>query len=147
MDRDTARALVDGARVARLGTLSKTGRVDLVPMTFALVDDVMYTAVDHKPKRTTELKRLENVRATPEVSVLVDEYDDADWTALWWVRLRGLARVVEAGSEYDDGDRCPGGEVRAVPVGSSGGPGHGDRAHSLAVVVSELITGTGWSAS
>ena len=103
MDRDRARALVGGARVARLGTLSKTGRVDLVPMTFALVDDVMYTAVDHKPKRTTELKRLENVRATPEVSVLVDEYDDIDWTALWWVRLRGLARVIEEGPEYDAG--------------------------------------------
>jgi PPOX class probable F420-dependent enzyme len=103
MDRETARALVGDSRVARLGTLSKTGRVDLVPMTFALVDDVMYTAVDHKPKRTTELKRLENVRATPEVSVLVDEYDDTDWTALWWVRLRGLARVVEHGAEYDTG--------------------------------------------
>ncbi len=103
MDREKARALVEGARVARLGTLSKTGRVDLVPMTFALVDDVMYTAVDHKPKRTTELKRLENVRATPEVSVLVDEYDDTDWTALWWVRLRGLARVIEEGPEYDMG--------------------------------------------
>jgi PPOX class probable F420-dependent enzyme len=103
VDRERARALVEGARVARLGTLSKTERVDLVPMTFALVDDVMYTAVDHKPKRTTELKRLENVRATPEVSVLVDEYDDTDWSALWWVRLRGLARVVEEGSEYDAG--------------------------------------------
>jgi PPOX class probable F420-dependent enzyme len=101
MDRDTARALVGDARVARLGTLSKTGRVDLVPMTFALVDDVMYTAVDHKPKRTTDLKRLENVRGTPEVSVLVDEYDDHDWTVLWWVRLRGLAHVVEDGPQYD----------------------------------------------
>src|SRR3954464_2057405 len=103
MDRDKARALVEDARVARLGTLSKTGRVDLVPMTFALVDAVMYTAVDHKPKRTTELKRLENVRVTPEVSVLVDEYDDEDWSALWWARLRGLARVVEEGPEYEAG--------------------------------------------
>ena len=88
-------------------------------MTFALVDDVMYTAVDHKPKRTTELKRLENVRATPEVSVLVDEYDDADWAALWWVRLRGLARVVEEGRGVRRRDRRAGGEVRAVPVGAA----------------------------
>lgn len=101
MDRDRARALAEGARVARLGTLSKTGRVELVPMTFAIVDDVLYTAVDHKPKTTTELKRLDNVRATPEVSMLIDEYDDADWSALWWVRLRGLARVEEAGPQYD----------------------------------------------
>jgi PPOX class probable F420-dependent enzyme len=101
MDRDRARALAEGARVARLGTLSKTGRVDLVPMTFAIVDDVLYTAVDHKPKTTTELKRLENVRNDPEVSVLIDEYDDDNWAALWWVRLRGLAQVVEGGAVYD----------------------------------------------
>lgn len=103
MDREQARALATGARVARLGTLSKTGRVDLVPITFAIVDDVLYTAVDHKPKRTTELQRLENVRAAPEVSVLVDEYDDQDWSTLWWVRLRGLARVVDSGPEHERG--------------------------------------------
>jgi PPOX class probable F420-dependent enzyme len=57
--------------------------------------------VDHKPKTTTELKRLENVRANPEVSVLIDEYDDRDWSALWWVRLRGLAQVHESGSRHD----------------------------------------------
>jgi PPOX class probable F420-dependent enzyme len=101
MDRDRARALAAGARVARLGTLSKTGRVDLVPMTYALVDDVLFTAVDHKPKTTTELKRLENVRANPEVSVLIDEYADDDWSALWWVRLRGLAHVLDEGPQYD----------------------------------------------
>jgi PPOX class probable F420-dependent enzyme len=95
MNEDEARARAEGARVARLGTLSRTGRVDLVPMTFAIVDDVMYTAVDHKPKTTTELKRLENVRVNPEVSVLIDDYDDRNWSALWWVRLRGLARVLE----------------------------------------------------
>lgn len=101
MDRERARALVSGARVARLGTLSTTGRVDLVPITFAVVDDVLYTAVDHKPKTTTHLKRLENVRANPEVGVLVDEYDDADWQRLWWVRLRGLAEVIERGERYE----------------------------------------------
>jgi PPOX class probable F420-dependent enzyme len=81
--------------------MSNTGRVDLVPITFAIVGDVLYTAVDHKPKTTTELKRLDNVRANPEVSVLVDEYDDDDWSALWWVRLRGLAQVVDGGARYD----------------------------------------------
>jgi PPOX class probable F420-dependent enzyme len=101
MDRDAARALAQGARVARLGTLSKTGRVDLVPITFAIVDDVVYTAVDHKPKTTTELKRLENVRANPEVSILIDEYDDADWSTLWWVRLRGLAHVIDDGPRHE----------------------------------------------
>jgi len=69
-------------------------------MTFAIVDDMLYTAVDHKPKTTTELKRLENVRNNPEVSVLIDEYRDDDWSALWWVRLRGLAQVIDDGPTY-----------------------------------------------
>jgi PPOX class probable F420-dependent enzyme len=98
MDRDQARTAAAAARVARLATRTPTGRIDLVPITFALDGDGdrLVTAVDHKPKTTTHLKRLDNIRANPEVSVLVDEYDDADWDQLWWVRLRGLARVVDA---------------------------------------------------
>jgi PPOX class probable F420-dependent enzyme len=137
VDRDQARALAAGARVARLGTLSNTGRVDLVPMTFALVDDVMYTAVDHKPKRTTELKRLENVRASPEVSVLVDEYDDHDWSTLWWVRLRGLARVVQEGPEYDQGIDALVAKYEQYRSTRPSGP----------AIVVELIRWQWWSAS
>lgn len=95
MDEVAARARVEGARVARLATLTLTGRVDLVPITFALHEGRIVTAVDHKPKTTTNLKRLENVRANPEVGLLFDHYDDEDWSALWWVRVRGLAQVVE----------------------------------------------------
>jgi PPOX class probable F420-dependent enzyme len=101
VNQDRAAELVGAARVARLATRTPTGRIDLVPITFALVDGRLVTAVDHKPKTTTQLKRLDNIRANPEVSVLVDEYDDRDWGALWWVRLRGLAQVVEDGPLRD----------------------------------------------
>jgi PPOX class probable F420-dependent enzyme len=85
--------------VARLATHNPSGAIDLVPITFAFVDDrTIVTAIDHKPKRTTKLLRLENIRARPDVTVLVDHYDD-DWTALWWVRLRGTATVDEAPSD------------------------------------------------
>ena len=53
--------------------------IDLVPCTFAFVDDTIVTAVDHKPKRTARLQRLENIRTNPSVTVLVDHYDD-DWS-------------------------------------------------------------------
>jgi PPOX class probable F420-dependent enzyme len=99
VDREQARSRVGAARVARLATRTPTGRMDLVPITFALVADRLVTAVDHKPKTTTQLKRLDNIRANPEVSVLVDRYDDEDWSQLWWVRLRGLATVVASGDE------------------------------------------------
>jgi len=93
------RARFAAARVARLATVDQTGRPHLVPITFALVGNVVVTAVDHKPKTTTDLVRLRNIRATGRVSMLVDEYDDADWSRLWWVRLDGSARVIDRAGE------------------------------------------------
>lgn len=81
--------------MARLATHNPSGAIDLVPITFALVDDTIVTAIDHKPKRTTQLQRLENIRHNPDTTVLVDHYSD-DWRTLWWVRLRGDAEVLEA---------------------------------------------------
>jgi PPOX class probable F420-dependent enzyme len=86
------------ARVARLGTSDPDGRPHLVPIVFALAGDTLYTAVDRKPKRSTTLRRIENARARPDVTVLVDHYDE-DWDCLWWIRLRGRARVLEEGEE------------------------------------------------
>jgi hypothetical protein len=53
---------------------------------FALADDALNSAVDAKPKRSRALRRMENARRRPEMTVLIDHYDD-DWTRLWWVRL------------------------------------------------------------
>jgi PPOX class probable F420-dependent enzyme len=90
-----ARARFAAARVARLATVDAHGRPHLVPIVFALAGETIYSVVDAKPKRTTELRRLRNVSSNPYVSVLVDHYDDADWSALWWVRADGVARVLE----------------------------------------------------
>jgi PPOX class probable F420-dependent enzyme len=84
--------------VARLATTDPDGRPHLVPIVFALDGDTLYSAVDRKPKRSTTLRRIENARARPDVTVLVDHYDD-DWTRLWWIRLRGSARILDAGEE------------------------------------------------
>ena len=86
------------ARVARLATLDADGRPHLVPIVFALGGDTLYSAVDAKPKRSRTLRRIENARRRPDVTVLVDHYDE-DWTRLWWIRLRGRARVLEGGEE------------------------------------------------
>jgi PPOX class probable F420-dependent enzyme len=81
------------ARVARLATVSGDGRPHLVPIVFALVGDVVWSAVDAKPKTTRALRRLANIEATGRASVLVDAYDE-DWSALWWVRVDGAAQVL-----------------------------------------------------
>lgn len=94
------RRRVAAAPVARLATIDAAGRAHLVPFCFALDGDTLYSAVDEKPKRTKRLKRLENIRLHPDVTVLVDHYED-DWSRLWWVRLRGQARVIEEGPERE----------------------------------------------
>ena len=71
-----------------------------MPIVFALDGETLYSAVDRKPKRSRRLRRIENARARPDVTVLVDHYED-DWGRLWWIRLRGRARVLDEGEEHD----------------------------------------------
>ena len=82
------------ARVARLATVTPDGAPHLVPIVFALVGDVVCTAVDAKPKRHRALQRLVNIAHEPRVSVLADHYDE-DWSTLWWVRADGVATVTD----------------------------------------------------
>jgi PPOX class probable F420-dependent enzyme len=86
--------------VARLATTDPDGRPHLVPIVFALDGDTLYSAVDEKPKRSRTLRRIENARLRPDVTVLVDHYDE-DWQQLWWIRLRGHARVLDNGTERE----------------------------------------------
>jgi PPOX class probable F420-dependent enzyme len=100
MEAGEMRERVCEARIGRLATISADGRPHLVPFCFALEGDVLYSAVDEKPKRSKRLKRLENIRNRPDVAVIVDHYEE-DWTRLWWVRLDGTARVLDTGSERE----------------------------------------------
>jgi PPOX class probable F420-dependent enzyme len=88
------------ARVARLATTDADGRPHIVPIVFASEGNTVYSAVDRKPKRSRTLRRIENARARPDVTILVDHYED-DWGRLWWIRLRGRARVLDDGEERD----------------------------------------------
>lgn len=101
MDEADARRRLTAARVGRLATVTPSGKPHLVPVVFALVDDVLYSAVDSKPKTTVALQRLANIDETGRASLLVDEYSD-DWSTLWWVRVDGSAQVLTANtSEHD----------------------------------------------
>ena len=88
------------ARVARLATADGTGVPHLVPVTFAVSGDEIVFAVDHKPKRSIDLRRLRNIAANPAVSFLVDSYEE-DWARLWWVRADGHATI-----HTDPGERA-----------------------------------------
>ena len=95
--------LEERLRIARSGLLSTAdlnGNSHIVPIVFAVTTDRLVSAVDHKPKTTRELKRLSNIAANPQVSVLMDHYDE-DWSQLWWVRVDGSARVLDGGREFE----------------------------------------------
>ena len=84
------------ARVACLATIG-TGvsglAPQLVPICFAVEGDVIYSAVDEKPKRSRQLRRLSNISANPLVCVLAQNYSEL-WDQLWWVRADGAARTL-----------------------------------------------------
>jgi PPOX class probable F420-dependent enzyme len=129
LDEGEARRRFAAARVARLATADEHGRPHVVPVTFAVHGDIIVTAVDHKPKRSTNLKRLRNITANPRVSVLVDHYDD-DWARLWWARADGIAHIhdhdrdaaLRLRAKYQQyADHLPAGPVLRIEVASWSG--------------------------
>jgi PPOX class probable F420-dependent enzyme len=130
------RERVNAARVARLATVSPDGQPHLVPMTFALDGDRVYSAVDAKPKLSARLRRLTNIAAHPAVTVLVDSYDD-DWTRLWWVRMDGRAEVVSEGSRFEAAIEALAAKYEAYATRSPEGP----------VVAIDIARWRGWTAS
>ncbi|MER6222039.1 TIGR03668 family PPOX class F420-dependent oxidoreductase [Streptomyces sp900105755] len=129
-----ARRRFAAARVARLATVDGNGRPHLVPVVFALHGaDGIVTAVDHKPKSTTRLKRLRNIAARRSVCLLADDYDE-NWDRLWWVRADGEAVVVPAGAEL-------------VGPLSAKYPQYREHPPAGAVVLVTVTRWTGWQAA
>jgi PPOX class probable F420-dependent enzyme len=91
---DEAKRRFREARVARLATVTPDDEPHLVPICFAVdsSDHTIYSAVDAKPKTSPDLKRLRNIEQNPQVTLLVDHYDD-DWEKVWWIRVDGVAEV------------------------------------------------------
>jgi coenzyme F420-0:L-glutamate ligase / coenzyme F420-1:gamma-L-glutamate ligase len=98
----TVVAFLSRARVAHLATADADGQPHVVPITFALHDGRVYSALDAKPKRVAgrQLRRVRNIQANPRVSVVVDHYAE-DWSHLGYVLLIGTARLLETGAEAD----------------------------------------------
>jgi PPOX class probable F420-dependent enzyme len=142
-----------GARVARMATVSAAGAPHLVPVTFAVIEaatepgvvpaagvldgaaQLVVFAVDHKPKSTTALRRLDNIAVNPRVAFLVDRYED-DWDRLWWVRADTTAAVI------DGADR-----LRAIAALRAKYPQY-ERVAPQGVVVGAAVLGwSGWRSS
>jgi PPOX class probable F420-dependent enzyme len=146
LDAGETRRRFASARVARLATVGPDGCPHLVPFTFALDSrvgdgdpgprDRIYSAVDAKPKSSTDLRRLRNIRANPQVAVLADHYEE-DWGGLWWVRADGQASILDEPAAMSPAlalleERYP--QYRAQPPG---GP----------VISIRVTRWTGWAAA
>ena len=103
IDPAVRRAVAD-ARQAVLVTIARTGLPRPVPicLSVAAADAtgplILHSPIDEKPKSSEDPMRLARVRdvvARPDVSVLVEHWDE-DWSRLWWVRLSGRASMVLA---------------------------------------------------
>lgn len=128
-----ARRRFSRARVARLATVSATGVPHLVPVSFAVLGSRIVFAVDHKPKTTNRLRRLDNIRAQPAVCLLADVYDD-DWARLWWARADGTATILDADPD-------------AVDALAARYPAYLGRRPDGPVVSVEVTAWTGWAAA
>jgi PPOX class probable F420-dependent enzyme len=91
-----AAELLSSARVARLGLLDERDLPRVLPVTFAVFEGAVWSAIDRKPKRSGEPARVRRLRRRPDAALLVDRYDD-DWSRLAWVELRGPVTVHPTG--------------------------------------------------
>jgi PPOX class probable F420-dependent enzyme len=134
------RELLADARRATLGTVGPEGRPRLVPICFIVLEDVLWTPLDEKPKAVADphaLARVRDIEARSEVAVLVERWSE-DWTELAWLRLRGRAAVIES-------DQVPSGIVQALRDKYPQYERH-DLEHRPVIRV-ELDTATSWFAT
>ena len=92
--------LLSSARVGHLGTADTEGSPHVVPVCFAVGTESIYSVLDQKPKRVslTRLRRVKNIQANPQVTLLVDHYEE-DWSRLWYIMVGGRGELLLEGEE------------------------------------------------
>lgn len=92
--------MLESVRVGHLATADATGAPHVVPVCFAARDQFIYSVLDQKPKRAplTRLRRVRNIQANPQVTLLLDHYDE-DWSRLWYLMIAGTAELLVEGPD------------------------------------------------
>ena len=101
MNRRELQKFVRDQRIGHLATVDNQNRPIVVPFCFVYSGKAFYSPLDEKPKtvQPERLARVRNIRANPEVAVVIDHYEE-DWGKLMFALVRGRARVLSGGKEH-----------------------------------------------
>ena len=97
-----ARDLLERSPLGHLSYLDDHDRPRVLPVTFAVAGEQLWTAIDQKPKRkpADQIARVRYLRRRPEAALCVDHYED-DWSRLAWVQVMASAEILDL--DTDDG--------------------------------------------
>ena len=97
-DRREIVETLNNSKIARLATVDpENNQPYLVPVVFVFNGYNIFIPIDDKPKKTgnsNQLKRVKNIQKNPNISFLIDTYDDEDWNNLSYLMIQGKARIV-----------------------------------------------------
>ena len=97
-DRSEIVETLNNSKIARLATVDpENNQPYLVPVVFVFNGYNIFIPIDDKPKKTgnsNQLKRVKNIQKNPNISFLIDTYDDEDWNNLSYLIIQGKARIV-----------------------------------------------------
>ena len=89
------------ARTGHLATADAKGRPLVVPVCFVFDGQAIYSVLDAKPKTTPlrQLRRVKNILANPQVSLVVDHYEE-NWDKLQYILVSGDAELLESDEKW-----------------------------------------------
>ncbi|MCH2498815.1 MAG: TIGR03668 family PPOX class F420-dependent oxidoreductase [SAR202 cluster bacterium] len=89
------------ARTGHLATADAKGRPQVVPVCFVFDGQAIYSVLDAKPKTTPlrQLRRVKNILANPQVSLVVDHYEE-NWDKLQYILVSGDAELLESDEKW-----------------------------------------------
>jgi coenzyme F420-0:L-glutamate ligase / coenzyme F420-1:gamma-L-glutamate ligase len=95
---------LNNSKIARLATVDPDNNQPyVVPVVFAFNGDNIFIPIDDKPKtvNSNQLKRVKNIQKNPNISFLIDTYDDKDWNNLSYLMIQGKAKIVNMLKDTD----------------------------------------------
>ena len=104
-DRSEIVETLNNSKIARLATVDpENNQPYLVPVVFVFNGYNIFIPIDDKPKKTgnsNQLKRVKNIQKNPNISFLIDTYDDKDWKNLSYLMIQGKARIINIVHDED----------------------------------------------